>query len=106
VERIMHLFLAEAARLGVVGGTIGFAIGIVLARWIGGRVFGVAISPRWPVFPATIALAVGVHWTGAASAAAARTRALGGKYCGENDGAFGPGRRSRKRSMPSVLSAT
>jgi putative ABC transport system permease protein len=65
VERIMHLFLAEAAALGVVGGTIGFAIGIVLARWIGGRVFGVAISPRWPVFPATIALAVAVALTGA-----------------------------------------
>jgi putative ABC transport system permease protein len=65
VERIMHLFLAEAAALGVVGGTIGFAIGIVLARWIGGRVFGVAISLRWPVFPATIALAVAVALTGA-----------------------------------------
>jgi putative ABC transport system permease protein len=65
VQRIMRLFLAEAAALGVLGGTIGFAIGVVLARWIGGRVFGVAISPRLAVFPATIILAVGVALLGA-----------------------------------------
>jgi putative ABC transport system permease protein len=65
VERIMHLFLAEAAALGVVGGTIGFTIGVMLARWIGGRVFGVAISPRLAVFPVTIALAVAVALMGA-----------------------------------------
>ena len=65
VQRIMRLFLAEAAALGVVGGTIGFAIGVLLARWIGGRVFGVAISPRLAVFPATIVLAVAVALLGA-----------------------------------------
>jgi putative ABC transport system permease protein len=65
VGRIMRLFLTEAAALGVAGGTIGFAIGVVLARWIGGRVFGVAISPRLAVFPVTIALAVAVALTGA-----------------------------------------
>jgi putative ABC transport system permease protein len=65
VQQIMRLFLAEAAALGVLGGTIGFAIGVVLARWIGGRVFGVAISPRLAVFPATIILAVGVALLGA-----------------------------------------
>ena len=41
------------------------AIGVLLARWIGGRVFGVAISPRLAVFPATIALAVAVALLGA-----------------------------------------
>jgi putative ABC transport system permease protein len=65
VARIMRLFLAEAAALGVLGGTIGFAIGVMLARWIGGRVFGVAISPRLAVFPVTIALAVAVALAGA-----------------------------------------
>jgi putative ABC transport system permease protein len=65
VQRIMRLFLAEAAALGVTGGVIGFAIGVVLARWIGGRVFGVAISPRLEVFPLTIALTVVVALTGA-----------------------------------------
>jgi putative ABC transport system permease protein len=65
VRRIMRLFLAEAGALGVTGGTIGFVAGAILARWIGGRVFGIAISPRWEVFPVTIALAVGVALAGA-----------------------------------------
>ena len=65
VQRIMRLFLAEAAALGLAGGTIGFGIGVVLARWIGGRVFGVAISPRLAVFPITIVLAVAVALMGA-----------------------------------------
>jgi putative ABC transport system permease protein len=65
VPRIMRLFLAEAGALGVVGGTIGFLIGVVLARWIGGRVFGVAISPRMEVFPVTVALTVVVALAGA-----------------------------------------
>jgi len=65
VPRIMRLFLAEAGTLGVTGGVIGFAIGAVLARWIGGRVFGVAISPRLVVFPLTIALTVIVALAGA-----------------------------------------
>ncbi|MGH9680652.1 MAG: ABC transporter permease [Candidatus Acidiferrales bacterium] len=65
VSRIMRLFLAEAGALGVLGGTIGFFAGAILARWIGGRVFGVAISPRPVVFPVTIALTVAVALAGA-----------------------------------------
>lgn len=65
VSRIMRLFLAEAGALGLIGGTIGFLIGIVLARWMGGRVFGVAISPRPVVFPLTVALTVAVALIGA-----------------------------------------
>jgi putative ABC transport system permease protein len=65
VPRIMRLVLAEAGALGVAGGTIGFLVGIVLARWIGGRVFGVAISPRLEVFPVTVALTVVVALAGA-----------------------------------------
>ena len=49
VSRIMRLFLAEAGRLAY-GRTIG-SVGVVLARWIGGRIFGVVISPRFVVFP-------------------------------------------------------
>lgn len=65
VPRIMRLFLAEAGALGVLGGTIGFFAGALLARWIGGRVFGVAVSPRLEVFPVTIALTVAVALAGA-----------------------------------------
>jgi len=58
VSRIMRLFLAEAGALGVLGGTIGFFAGALLARWIGGRVFGVEVSPRLVVLPVTVALTV------------------------------------------------
>jgi putative ABC transport system permease protein len=65
VSRIMKLFLAEAGALGVLGGTIGFFAGAVLARWIGARVFGVAVTPRLEVFPVTVALTVAVALAGA-----------------------------------------
>ncbi len=65
VPRIMRLFLAEAGTLGAVGGLLGFLIGVVLARWIGERIFGVVISARFEVLPITIALSVGVALAGA-----------------------------------------
>lgn len=65
VRRIMRLFRTEAAALGLLGGTIGFLAGAFLARWVGGRVFGVPISPRWEVFPLTVALSLGVALAGA-----------------------------------------
>jgi putative ABC transport system permease protein len=65
VSRIMRLFLTEAGALGVIGGTLGFAAGVVLARWIGAKVFGVAISPRLVVFPATVVLTALVALAGA-----------------------------------------
>lgn len=65
VRRIMRLFLAEAGTLGVVGGVLGFVFGIALARWIGERVFGVPISPRWEILPVAIALAVAAAVAGA-----------------------------------------
>ena len=65
VQRIMRLFLVEAATLGAVGGVLGFLFGVVLARWMGERIFGVAISPRLEVFPITIALTIGVALAGA-----------------------------------------
>lgn len=65
VQQIMRLFLAEAGTLGVLGGFLGFLVGVVLARWIGERIFGVATSPRLEVLPLTIALTVGVALAGA-----------------------------------------
>jgi len=65
VPRIMRLFLAEAGTLGAVGGLLGFLVGVVLARWIGERIFGVVISARFEVLPITIALTVGVALAGA-----------------------------------------
>jgi putative ABC transport system permease protein len=65
VPRIMRLFLAEAGALGAVGGLAGFLIGVVLARWIGERIFGVVISARFEVLPITVALTIGVALAGA-----------------------------------------
>jgi putative ABC transport system permease protein len=65
VPRIMRLFLAEAGTLGAVGGLLGFLLGVVLARWIGERIFGVVISARLEVLPITIALTIGVALAGA-----------------------------------------
>jgi putative ABC transport system permease protein len=64
VPRIMRLFLAEAGALGAAGGLIGFLLGVVLARWIGERIFGVVISARFEVLPITILLTVGVALAG------------------------------------------
>lgn len=65
VPRIMRLFLAEAGTLGVLGGVLGFFVGVVLARWIGERVFGVAMSARFEVLPITIALTLAAAVAGA-----------------------------------------
>ncbi len=65
VPRIMRLFLAEAGTLGAAGGLLGFLLGVVLARWIGERIFGVVISARLEVLPITIALTIGVALAGA-----------------------------------------
>jgi putative ABC transport system permease protein len=65
VPRIMRLFLAEAGTLGAVGGLLGFLLGVLLARWIGERIFGVVISARFEVLPITIALTIGVALAGA-----------------------------------------
>jgi len=61
----MRLFLAEAGALGAVGGLLGFLVGVVLARWMGERIFGVVISASFEVLPITIALTMGVALAGA-----------------------------------------
>jgi len=65
ISRIVGLFLAEVSVLGAAGGLIGCVAGILLAQWMGQRVFGTAITPRWDIFPLTIAIMVGVALTGA-----------------------------------------
>jgi putative ABC transport system permease protein len=65
VQRIMRLFLIEAGTLGAVGGVLGFLVGVVLARWMGESIFGVAISARLEVLPITVALTIGVALAGA-----------------------------------------
>jgi putative ABC transport system permease protein len=58
VRRVLRLFLAEAALLGLAGGLIGAAAGIVLSIGLGKAVFGVAAQPRLIVYPISVVLTV------------------------------------------------
>ena len=51
--------------LGAVGGLIGCLAGIALSNWMGQRVFGTSITPRWEILPVTVALSVLVALAGA-----------------------------------------
>ncbi len=65
ISHIVGLFLAEVGVLGAVGGLIGAILGVTLSYWMGLRVFGAAISPRWEIFPVTILLMIIVAMAGA-----------------------------------------
>jgi putative ABC transport system permease protein len=57
-RRVLRLFLAEAALLGLAGGLVGAAVGIVFSIWLGQAVFGVAARPRLIVYPVAVALTI------------------------------------------------
>jgi len=58
VRRVLRIFLAEAALLGLAAGLVGAAAGIVLSIGLGKAVFGVAAQPRLIVYPVSVALTV------------------------------------------------
>jgi putative ABC transport system permease protein len=60
------LLAAEQLLLAFVGGGVGYAIGIVLARLVGEKIFGAAPEPSLIVFFVVIALAAGVTILGSA----------------------------------------
>jgi putative ABC transport system permease protein len=60
------LLAAEQLLIALVGGGIGYALGIVLARLVGERIFGAAPAPSLIVFSVIIALAAGVTILGSA----------------------------------------
>ncbi len=64
-RRVLRLFLAEAALLGLAGGVLGAALGLLLSIWLGKQVFGVAARPRLIVYPVAVALTVLVSIAGA-----------------------------------------
>jgi putative ABC transport system permease protein len=64
-RRVLRLFLAEAALLGLAGGVVGGALGILLSMWLGKTVFGVTAQPRLIVYPLAVALTVLVAIMGA-----------------------------------------
>ncbi|MGB7494647.1 MAG: FtsX-like permease family protein [Candidatus Acidiferrum sp.] len=58
IRRVVRLFLTEAILLGIGGGLIGSAVGILVSIWLGKAVFGVAAEPRWIVYPVSVALTI------------------------------------------------
>jgi putative ABC transport system permease protein len=64
-RRVLRLFLAEAALLGLTGGLLGAAAGIALSIGLGKAVFGVAARPRLIVYPVAVALTIIVAIAGA-----------------------------------------
>jgi putative ABC transport system permease protein len=65
ISRIVALFLTEVGVLGAIGGAAGCILGILLSRWMGERVFGAAISPRWDAIPLTVGMMVAASMAGA-----------------------------------------
>ncbi len=65
ISRIVAIFLAEAGLLGAAGGIAGYVLGIALTFWMGRRVFHASVSPRWEVFPLTVAIMVVASLAGA-----------------------------------------
>ena len=49
---VIDLFLSEGATLGLAGALIGFALGLVLARFMAEKLFDVALTPAWWTLPA------------------------------------------------------
>jgi putative ABC transport system permease protein len=63
---IGFLLAAEQLLLAFVGGGVGYALGIILARFLGEKIFGVAPEPSILVFIIILALAAGVTLLGSA----------------------------------------
>jgi putative ABC transport system permease protein len=57
-------FVAEQLFLALVGGVLGYAIGVVLARVLGIGIFGIAPTLRWILFPVILVLAAVVAFLG------------------------------------------
>jgi len=59
-SRIALLFLCEGLIIGILGGLLGFGVGVVFAKYLGQSVFSATIAPRLSVALAAIGLSVGV----------------------------------------------
>jgi putative ABC transport system permease protein len=61
---VSSFFIAEQLFLALVGGLLGYALGIILARALGIGIFGVAPELRWILLPIVLALAAVVALLG------------------------------------------
>ena len=57
-SRIATLFWSESTVIGMIGGTLGYGLGVLFAQAIGQTVFGTTITPEWIVIPLALIVAV------------------------------------------------
>ncbi len=65
---VLLLFLTEAAITGILGGVLGYGLGLGFAQIIGQSVFGTSLSVKGLVIPIVLALSVVVTFIGSLSA--------------------------------------
>jgi putative ABC transport system permease protein len=65
MQKVLRIFLAEVGIMALAGAILGYVFGMLLSIWMGHRVFGASITPRWEVLPATVALMLLVALAGA-----------------------------------------
>jgi putative ABC transport system permease protein len=65
MQKVLRIFFAEVGILALVGGVVGYGLGMILSFWMGQRIFGASIMPRWEVLPVTVALMLLVTFAGA-----------------------------------------
>ena len=61
-NKIVSLFLSEAAIIGSIGGILGYIIGIVLSQFIGLSVFNTLINPSFEIIPIVVGISIGVSF--------------------------------------------
>ncbi len=59
-KRIASLFFSESAIIGMIGGVVGYLVGMILAQFVGLRVFDSSISPHYIVLPIVLIISVSV----------------------------------------------
>ncbi len=65
-SRVAVLFLLESGALGLLGGTVGYFLGSLLAWRLALVVFGVPVGLHWVILPSCLALALGITLLGSA----------------------------------------
>ncbi|MGZ4907528.1 MAG: ABC transporter permease [Halobacteriota archaeon] len=58
-RNVASLFLTEAAIIGLVGSLVGFAVGVVLAQFIGLQIFATSVPINWVVLIMVVPIAIG-----------------------------------------------
>jgi putative ABC transport system permease protein len=59
-KKIVALFFSEATIIGIIGGILGYVIGLILSQFIGLSVFSLSINPRFEILPIILGISIGV----------------------------------------------